>query len=116
MKVSNKLLSIYMIGGSLVLLSYSWGFIFYSGIISQLWGGIEGPFRGLYAFFMVLAAIGFFMFAPYFVFHPLDTNANKLLARLLLCSHYSFFTQSDFFVEAPNLYHYYEILNSKYTI
>ena len=94
MKVSNKLLSVYVMGGSLVLLSYSWGFIYYNGIISQVWGGIEGPFQGISAFFMVFATIGFFMFAPYFVFHPLDTNVNKLLERLLLWCHYSFFIGS----------------------
>lgn len=56
------------LGGTAVLASYAWGFLFRPDSMGALWGGVPEALRPLYTANMFLAAAGFFLFAPYLAF------------------------------------------------
>jgi len=65
------LIAINVFGGCSVLGSYLWGFLAQPAAMGALWGGVPESARGLYTINMFLAAGGYFLFTPYFVFRLL---------------------------------------------
>jgi len=58
-----------ILGGASVPASYLHGMITYSESISGLWGGVPATLHPLYTVSMVLAAVGFFLFTGFILFH-----------------------------------------------
>lgn len=56
------------LGGACVLASYAWGFLARPDAVGALWGGVPESIRPLYTLNMLLAAAGYFLFAPFILF------------------------------------------------
>lgn len=66
------------IGGLAVLASYAVGLSAGSG--DALWGGVPDSLRPLYTVNMLLAAAGYFLFAPFILFR-LDAGSTRVFGR-----------------------------------
>ncbi len=76
----NKLTSLILIGGVLVIGSYVYGLLTHTGDINALWGGASEEFKIVNIPFMILAAIGFLGFT-YFILNKIDVGEVKIANR-----------------------------------
>jgi len=65
---TRTLLWVNALGGTAVLASYAWGMLARPEAMGALWGGVPEALRPVYTINMLLAAAGYFLFAPYIAF------------------------------------------------
>jgi hypothetical protein len=69
-----------VLGGIAVLASYVWGFTAQPDAMGELWGGVPEWARPIYTVNMLLAAAGYFLFAPYILLR-LDPDTTRIAGR-----------------------------------
>lgn len=77
------LIAINVLGGCSVLGSYLWGFLAQPAAMGSLWGGVPESARAFYTINMFLAAGGYFLFTPYFVFRLLPSVRTQSSPRFI---------------------------------
>jgi len=75
-----KFLLINVFGGIAVLASYAWGALAAPDMMGSLWGGVPEALRPFYTVNMLLAAAGYFLFAPYIALR-VETERDDFLGR-----------------------------------
>lgn len=85
------------LGGTAVLGSYAWGMLARPEAMGALWGGVPETLRPVYTVNMLLAAAGYFLFAPYIAFR-LQPDSTRIAGRF----GYGFFTACFALVLVPS--------------
>jgi hypothetical protein len=75
-----RFVALNLVGGVLVLASYAWGAFAAPETMGSLWGGVPFEIRPLYTVNMLLAAAGYFLFAPYIALR-VDADRDDILGR-----------------------------------